>query len=946
MSSYETYVNTELPRRSAHLTVEITGYDGDPNDPGAPDALKKAPKGTWYMRETPAVSWYRKEVDGLAGATSWVVPGSVTPHASTHVDGGSDELDAGDLASTSAPAAGYILQADGTGGLSWATATAPGAHASSHQDGGADEVSTATPAANAIPKADGSGTLDAWVSPASETTAGKVELATQTEVNAGTDPIRAVTPATLAATTVTPEAHAASHQNGGADELSVHGLSGTLADPQVALSHAASHQNGGADELSVAGLSGTLADPQTPTSHASSHNAGGADGLAIDAAAATGSLRTLGTGAQQAVAGNDARLSDARTPTSHASTHDAGGADALAIDAAAGTGSLRTLGTGAQQACAGNDARLSDARTPVAHASSHQSAGADALAIDTLAAASDNTNLDATTSAHGLCPKLGGGTADFLRADGSWATPPGGGGGGGAGWVYVTDAATQGAGTVTNKVWQDSGNTVLQSFTSSSANLRLSIRASYPKVEVNTTSATLARDAGGGFYAGNVDITVASSGDIDVKVLTADNEDGATDTTNVTLDLPPVITSLTFTGGYPGSQTELKAGDTFQVTGTTDKAINQVEFQNYEAFQFGQVVASGTAFTVTGTIADRGDTAVARPGRVRVRDAGTGAYSATRDTNFGGGTTDGVHLVTLNDLRPSVSFGSVSYPGAQQALKNSESAGVVNTITNADSVLYDSPTSELSIASPTVISTPKVVTRIAGTYNVSTPNIRATATRNANNSVTAGSTVVNIAHVALQITVSTPAARLRSGGNDSTSIQNHTITLSGNQQFLTAPSVSPDAGSSGTFIGSWTGGGSSYTRTLQVHDNDDKGTKNWTSPTGTNLAGIVTTTITTGATYVLGGFVARTLTFAAFQQATALNVAVVTYTKLSAGIFTATNQPALRNATQGNQSDIANTYTILSPLGNNPQSLWWNDVAAAGSNSGGTAQITNVQEAV
>jgi hypothetical protein len=945
MTAFENFVTTELPRRSSHLTVEIIGYDGDPNDPGAPDGLKGAPKGTWYMRETPSVTWYRKEVSGVGGATSWVVPGGVGVHATTHSDGGSDEIDVSNLGSASAPGSGYMVQSNGAGGLAWVTASAPALHASTHQHGGLDEVATATPAANAISKADGSGKLDGWISAASETVPGRIELATQAEVDGGTDPVRAVTPATLAGTTVTPAAHVASHQTGGADKLSVAGLSGLLADPQTPAAHNSSHHNGGADEINVSGLSGTLADPQPPSTHASTHNAGGADALAIDAAAGTGSLRTLGTGAQQAVAGNDSRLSDARTPTSHAATHDVGGADPMAVDAAAGTGSLRTLGTGAQQAVAGNDARLSDARTPTSHASTHQSGGADALALDTLAAATDNTNLDATTSVHGLLPKLGGGTTDFLRADGSWAVPPGGGGGG-AGWIYCTDAATQGSGTVTSKTYQDTGNTVLQSFTSSSTALRLSLRASYPKVEVNTTAAQLTRDAGGGFYSGNVDVTVAASGDIAIKVLTADNEDGATDTTNVTLDLPPTITSLTFTGGYPGSQTELKAGDTFQVTGTTDKAINQVEFQNYEAFVFGQVVASGTAFTVSGTIADRGNTAVARPGRVRVRDASTGAYSATRDTNFGGGTTDGTHTVVCNDLRPSVSFGVVSYPASQSALKNSESAGIVSTITNANTVLYDSPTSELSIANPTSIATPKVCTRIAGNYNVSTPNVRATANRAANDATTATSAVINIAHVALQLTVTPPAARLRSGGNDGTSIQNHTITITGDQQLYQAPVLDEDTGNSGTFIGSWVGGGTTWTRTLQVHDDDDKGTKSWQNPSAVNLAGIITTSITTGSTYVLGGFVARTLTFAAFQQSTALNVAVVTYTKLTAGIFTATNQSALRNATQGNQSDIVDTYTILSPLGNNPQSLWWNDVSAAGSNSSGTAQITNVQEAV
>jgi hypothetical protein len=62
--------------------------------------------------------------------------------------------------------------------------------------------------------------------------------------------------------------------------------------------------------------------------------------------------------------GNDSRLSDSRTPTSHATSHNAGGSDALAIDAAAGTGSLRTLGTSATAACAGNDSRLSDSRIP------------------------------------------------------------------------------------------------------------------------------------------------------------------------------------------------------------------------------------------------------------------------------------------------------------------------------------------------------------------------------------------------------------------------------------------------------------------------------------------------------------------------------------------------------------------------------------------------------
>ena len=87
-----------------------------------------------------------------------------------------------------------------------------------------------------------------------------------------------------------------------------------------------------------------------------------------DGVAGTASLRTLGTGAQQAAAGNDARLSDQRVPTDASVTGGTAGTgvkiaantitlanmNASTVDAAAATGSLRTLGTGGTQALAGN----------------------------------------------------------------------------------------------------------------------------------------------------------------------------------------------------------------------------------------------------------------------------------------------------------------------------------------------------------------------------------------------------------------------------------------------------------------------------------------------------------------------------------------------------------------------------------------------------------------
>lgn len=115
----------------------------------------------------------------------------------------------------------------------------------------------------------------------------------------------------------TPPGHKARHQNGGADKISVVGLSGLLADEQNAGKikavtvddaakadgkvlafqvasgkleyvaapvpgvHAATHQNGGGDEVSVAGLSGELADNQPPKTHKNTHKTGGSDAFAV-----------------------------------------------------------------------------------------------------------------------------------------------------------------------------------------------------------------------------------------------------------------------------------------------------------------------------------------------------------------------------------------------------------------------------------------------------------------------------------------------------------------------------------------------------------------------------------------------------------------------------------------------------------------------------------------
>jgi hypothetical protein len=186
-----------------------------------------------------------------------------------------------------------------------------------------------------------------------------------------------------------------------------------------------------------------LSDARTPTagSVVDASVAGGAAiaesklNLASDAAAATASRRTLGTGATQAAAGNDSRLSDTRTPTDGTVT-DAKVASSAAIaesklslasDAAAGTASRRTLGTGATQATAGNDSRLSDARTPTSHHATHEPGGSDALDLTKLHA--QGTHAARLAASHaagvlwretdtGLIYRDNGTTWDIYKSDG------------------------------------------------------------------------------------------------------------------------------------------------------------------------------------------------------------------------------------------------------------------------------------------------------------------------------------------------------------------------------------------------------------------------------------------------------------------------------------------------------------------------------------------------
>ena len=155
---------------------------------------------------------------------------------------------------------------------------------------------------------------------------------------------------------------------------------------------------------------------------------------------------------------------------------------------------------------------------------------------------------------------------------------------------------------VDNKV-TDSSGTILQSCRSSSLNIDIDVESAFPSITVDAQNFDLAQSADGGHYSGTVSVVLSGAGSIQVTSTSPDGGLGASDTFDITLETAPALLTLSFTGGYPGSQTELKAGDTFQVTGTTDKAIDAIFVQDVAAGT-GELITglSGTSFTVAMTM--------------------------------------------------------------------------------------------------------------------------------------------------------------------------------------------------------------------------------------------------------------------------------------------------------------------------------------------------------
>lgn len=281
---------------------------------------------------------------------------------------------------------------------------------------------------------------------------------------------------------------------------------------------------------------------------------------------------------------------------------------------------------------------------------------------------------------------------------------------------------------------------------------------------------------------------------------------------------------------------------------------NQTTFVHYSNFssQGNDIVKYTVPISVTSSTSRDGNAGIKATARLQV-DSSNHITGDEKDSRV-----DFSSFATLNNTdSPQISFSSITYPSNQQALKNSEIATVIHTVSNFDDIVYSTSNNELNILNSSLYQPSKQVQRSGGTYNISSDNFIVTATKTSNGKVSSASTIVNIAHTALTFSINGLSSSLSS----SPAGENYNFSLQSSQQLLQAPTLNTDVNqtNASTLISTSSGTSTNGNQfTLTVSDSDTKGLFSWLV-SGENLAGIPTTSILTNPNYNIEGFSQRTV---------------------------------------------------------------------------------------
>lgn len=513
-------------------------------------------------------------------------------------------------------------------------------------------------------------------------------------------------------------------------------------------------------------------------------------------------------------------------------------------------------------------------------------------------------------------------------------------GGAAQGGLFFTDATPTSTGIVGSKTYVSNtvpANAVITEATTDTNNVTVTLYAEGGSAFFSpTVTITTVPEQAGGPIAATLTVNASDrrtftatanlTGITEDTVITATSSTNATTTMTIHRAVAGPNVNILQIDSLPGSQTEAKSGDTVTFSGRVPNSATYVEViaggaaASLAVATVGAIDSFGTgyrefygSFTASALTGTQSITA-------RARNA-LGTYGSNLQSS---------NSITLNQTYPTIGARTVTYPIGQSALKGSETAMVAATVTNANVVTY-STSGELSADTTNSYVATNVVTRIGGTYTYGVNNYTITATKSSNGATTTATAQIAIANSAptAAITITGNPTRLRS----SPAGQDYVITVTANQRLNAAPSITA---SSGTWQGSWSGSGTTWTRTLRIIDSDPKGAQTFTASL-TNIAGVNGTTLTSGGTYTVGGFPTRTITFSAFERYHAIGTNVVDITKVTASY---TGSTVLTRYTDTNSHFQG--FTIVDAAGNYSATggyLFISDADFANSNTTGTLQL-------
>ena len=431
----------------------------------------------------------------------------------------------------------------------------------------------------------------------------------------------------------------------------------------------------------------------------------------------------------------------------------------------------------------------------------------------------------------------------------------------------------------------------------------------------------------------------------------------------------PVIKGVSF-GSYPGSQTELKQGDSITATFSFDTTnVNQVNLDGTNDNSLassdqtvnvspGGVTEASASITIHTTLASNSVQTFSRSIKARAKGSSHG--------NWGNFYTSSVtEQLFVNNQAPTFSSPVITYPGTQQAIDNNDTATVNIVVSDqgasvgAAAYVYTDPTgNQLAIPSPTTYdpSGDKSVTmKPVNTFNNSSANFKLTATRPENAKTSSIQTTVVIRGDEPTVSVTVPSARLRSGGTHGTSVQQYTVTVNSDQP-LKSFDMEPAAGAGTLSSNSWTASNSNkrWTNSLNVSDNDNKGSFSWTAIQVVDLTDFTKNSVDTGASYTLGGFLNRGVPMSPAQTRTAdIGTHVSDTSKLVASETlkgTITFDTSIADGTTIDPDlntgiNVASKFTIvdssnLNVVDYDGDTIFYLDRDAVSSNASGTSVIT------